>query len=318
MKWKYKSLLQNVISLLPDKISYPVYYYIQRNFGRLKNTNPLKKLASGVEAWNFIIKSGFNPTEKVFLEIGTGYVPIIPISYWLMGAKKVITIDINPYLKDELLFESIDFICNNQKQVISLFGDFLVTERFNKLVEANHRSEFDPDHFLSMMNIQYISPCDASKTNFPSQTIDICTSYNVLEHIPPSVIQSIVIEGRRILTKDGLMVHKIDYSDHFSHTDKNISPLNFLKYSDYKWNKFAGNRYMYMNRLRHDDMKDIFLTNGYTLIDEKCNLDQLLLTQIKSRDFFIDNKFSDKSDECLANTDSWVSFSVKLPDSSLC
>ena len=50
----------------------------------------------------------------------------------------------------------------------------------------------------------------------------------------------------------------VDYSDHFSHSDQTISSINFLRYSDDEWQRYAGNRYMYMNRLRHDDVLALF------------------------------------------------------------
>ena len=64
----------------------------------------------------------------------------------------------------------------------------------------------------------------------------------------------------------------IDYSDHFSHSDKSISSVHFLQFSDGKCNKIAGNRYMYMNRLRHDDFVSLFQDlNNHILINEPTN-----------------------------------------------
>jgi hypothetical protein len=65
--------------------------------------------------------------------------------------------------------------------------------------------------------------------------------------------EKIINEGNRILSEEGLFVHLIDCSDHFSHNDKSISRINFLQYNVTQWNKLAGNRYVYVNRLRHDD-----------------------------------------------------------------
>jgi hypothetical protein len=60
----------------------------------------------------------------------------------------------------------------------------------------------------------------------------------------------------------GLFVHFIDHSDHFSHSDATISPINFLKHCESDWQGYAGNRYMYMNRLRHDDMIELIRESG--------------------------------------------------------
>ena len=55
-----------------------------------------------------------------------------------------------------------------------------------------------------------------------------------------------------VLKKSGYISARIDYSDHYSHTDRNISELNFLKYSEKQWQNY-NNTYLYQNRLRHDD-----------------------------------------------------------------
>ena len=124
-------------------------------------------------------------------------------------------------------------------------------------------------------NIEYIAPGDASKTRLPNACIDFQTSNAVsFEHILRSILVDIVKEGNRILRDCGLCVHRIDYSDHFSHTDKSISSINFLQYSDDEWDRYAGNRYMYMNRLRHDDyITKLFGDNGQNILKMEPRID---------------------------------------------
>ena len=38
----------------------------------------------------------------------------------------------------------------------------------------------------------------------------------------------ILLGVHRLLVPNGILTAKIDYSDHYSHTDRNISKLNFL------------------------------------------------------------------------------------------
>ena len=45
-----------------------------------------------------------------------------------------------------------------------------------------------------------------------------------------------------------------------------IYPINFLQYSDAKWDRYADNRYMYMNRLRHDDFLALFHSSGHKIL----------------------------------------------------
>ena len=99
MHWKLRATSQNTVSLLPTSFSYAAYYWIQRHFGGLRQTNPVSRLSAGIETWKLIQKAGYDPVEKVFFEVGTGREPVVPMAYWLMGAKKTITIDVNPYIK---------------------------------------------------------------------------------------------------------------------------------------------------------------------------------------------------------------------------
>src|SRR5262245_9797031 len=107
MRWKTKARIQNAIARLPSRASYAAYYWIQRHFGGLRDGSPLSRMAAGVEAWKRIAKQGVDPAGKVFFEVGTGREPLVPICFYLMGAGRTITVDLNPYLKDELIQETL-------------------------------------------------------------------------------------------------------------------------------------------------------------------------------------------------------------------
>ena len=61
----------------------------------------------------------------------------------------------------------------------------------------------------------------------------------------------------------------IDYSDHYSHTDKNIHPLNFLKFKENEWNKKYNHQCHFQNRLRHSDYKMLLIDIGFNITFEK-------------------------------------------------
>jgi len=180
-------------------------------------------------------KRNRSPSGKVFLEVGTGRVPLVPLAYWLMGAESTITIDLNHYLKEELIAEHLRYIVENEEEILELFGSLIDRGRFNDLLNVAKTFKSSAYEFLDLCRIIYIAPGDAANTNLPEHHIDFHTSYTVFEHIPPNVLVRILREGNRIIKGNGLFVHRIDYSDHFSHSDKNISAINFLQYSDDEW-----------------------------------------------------------------------------------
>ncbi len=122
----------------------------------------------------------------------------------------------------------------------------------------------------------------------------------------PEVLQKIMAEGNRIVKENGLFVHRINYTDHFSHSDKSISALNFLQYSDGEWDKYAGNRYMYMNRLRHDDYIGLFQSAGHRIVAEYPDVDRQLTDLLQHGSVRLNERFREKSQEVLSTTGAWI------------
>jgi hypothetical protein len=80
-------------------------------------------------------------------------------------------------------------------------------------------------------------------------------------------IQRILKECYRILKGNGIMSFQIDYQDHYSYFDQNISVYNFLLYSDKSWSRFSSTL-NYQNRLRHRDYMDLFQDAGFEVVVE--------------------------------------------------
>lgn len=306
MNWKIKSWVQNFIASLPSALSYSAYYWIQRHFGRLKSSIPLHRFKAAAEMWRLILSLGMNPNGKTFFELGTGRVPNIPITIWLLGGKGTVTVDLNPYLKEDMLLESLDYMFNNKEEIKKILDPFLVTDHFNELEMLWRSGKASMNSVLEFCNIEYIAPADAANLEIDNFSIDFYTSFVVLEHIPPKLIEKIIEESNRIVKKEGLFIHRIDYGDHFAHTDLKISKINFLQYSDLEWEHFAGNRYMYMNRLRHDDFLKLFQSLNQIVLIDKPDIDVGSLDLLKSNSFHLDKKFTGKSETILATTSSWL------------
>ena len=305
MKWQLKAKIQNLVNIFPSSLSYSTYYWIQRNFGGLRKDrlSPINRLEAGIESVKRIEQVGRSPVGATFLEIGTGRRLNTPLAFWLLGAEKVITVDLNPYLKEELVRADLDYLIKNKTEIESLFENRIFNNRLDALLEFIE-SPYQIKALLEFLKIEYIAPGDASHLNLPENSVDFHTSYTVLEHIPPEIIKAILKEGQRILKNDGLFIHKIDYSDHFSHSDKSISSINFLQFSDNDWDKIAGNRYMYMNRLRHDDFINLFQDLNFKVLIEEPDIDKNLIAQ--KLNFELNPRFASKSDEVISTIGSWI------------
>lgn len=182
---------------------------------------------------------------------------------------------------------------NNQVVVdLNLMIDFElvnnVSNQLSKLVALKSKVKINSIKELALYGIEYRAPYNADKTNFEDKTFDACISTNTLEHIPKESIISIFSELHRILKDDAIISAKIDYSDHYAHTDKKISLLNFLKYDEKTWKKYNHNCH-YQNRLRHNDYIEIFNNCGfevleYDLVMKEENIPSKLIDMFKDKD----------------------------------
>jgi len=306
MHWKLKARIQKLVSLLPSSASYATYYWLQRHLGGLRKIDPIDRLSAGVEIWKRIGRHGQDPAGRVFLEIGTGRVPLVPMAYWLMGAKRTITYDLNPYVKEELIRESLQHISYKAEKIRALFGSLLDGKRYDLLLALGESRTMSTRGLLDLCSIDYVAPGDAGKTGLPSNSVDFHTSYATLEHIPPEVLKRIFEEGNRIVNRRGLFVHRIDYSDHFSHSDPTVPAINFLQFSDEEWNAYAGNRYMYMNRLRHDDFMRILQSAGHRVLETELDADVRSRELVRKGILKLNERFKAKPEEILAIIGSWI------------
>ena len=303
MKWTHKARIQNAIAGLPFG-SAAVYYAVQRLFGGLRKgrNNPVDRFAAAVRIVEAIDRAGQSITGKRFLEVGTGHLANVPTALWLMGAGETVTVDVNRYFSQTLMAESTEYLRRHVEEVSSLFGarahDSDFRRRLQKLLEFSGSAA----ELLAMMNVRYLCPCDATALPVPDDSFDFHISNTVLEHIPPVVLSGILREAKRVLANDGMVVHIVDLSDHFSHDDGSISAVHFLKYKDEEWTRIAGNRFMYQNRLRAPDYLEIFREAGVSLLEVESIVDE---RSFKSLDdgFSVDSRFATLSREELATTE---------------
>lgn len=309
MNWRQKSGIQNAIAKLPSGFSYAVYYFVQRKWGGLRNITPIGGLTAGIKIAQYIRKQGQFLEAKTFLEIGTGRRLNLPIALWLCGASKIITVDLNLYLKSELVFDDISYIRNNQKKIKTLFAEEsqkpVWRERFARLLGTENNLQ----RLLAVMDIRYLAPADATCLDLESKSIDYQISLDTFEHIPPGTLEKILKEGCRLLKQKGLFIHCVDFSDHFSHSDKSISAINFLQFNENEWKRLAGNMYMYQNRLRIDDMADLFRKANLDILSADTKIDAGAFERLKNG-FLLDGRFESKPIDVNATTNVWIVASV--------
>ena len=243
INWKLKAVLYKLFEIFKLKKS---FYLIQKKITKrsLVNISEINKL------WNFHYNSIKKFNCKEILEIGAGksLEQNIFLSYVLENKINQTTIDITNML-------DFDLVNQASKQIAKIL---------NKEEKGIVKSTAD---LFNLYNIKYIAPYSLDDLINDNKKFDICISTTTLEHFKYNEILLFLNKLKKILLGKKLISSVIDYSDHYSHTDKNISELNYLSYTKEEWNKF-NNFYLYQNRLRHQDYRSLFLKNNYNLETE--------------------------------------------------
>src|SRR4029077_20057788 len=104
MKWQVKAALQFTLSRLPFR------HYIYRRLQEVTSSNVLDindqygmkcKLLKRVQGQGLPIE------RKEFLEVGTGWYPVLPLMLYLLGPRRTVTVDVNPWLTLRALSETL-------------------------------------------------------------------------------------------------------------------------------------------------------------------------------------------------------------------
>jgi hypothetical protein len=239
--WRLKS---KIFSFIDSFNAQPLLYFLQKNVTKRSRIKELDVNDNWVAHRFALIE---NQCTSLVFEFGAGK-SLAQNLYLSNIVDRQIVVDLNPMIDIELVDQARSLLTNKVK-----------------LRSANNIKSLSD---LKNYGIDYKAPYDASKTNLDNKSIDACISTNTLEHIPKESIQDIFLELFRTLKDTGIVSAKIDYSDHYAHTDSTISLLNYLSFSEKEWKKHNHNCH-FQNRLRHNDYKRIFIDCGFEIVSEK-------------------------------------------------
>ncbi len=114
------------------------------------------------------------------------------------------------------------------------------------------------ESLLENANVKYLTNGTSSLCEIPDHSVDFCWSQVVLEHVPYLEFPEFVAQLHRVLSKDGIGVHSIDFRDHLG------GGLNNLRFSERLWeSSLFHNSGFYTNRIRPRVMIDMFKAAGF-------------------------------------------------------
>ena len=235
MNYRLKLLCTWILEFLPFRDS--IHFFIQKNITRsLSIDKKYIKICDAIAKKHLKNFQKFNGNDSIFLlDFGSGWrlvYPLIMTKY----CEKVVASDIK----------------NNARKEINI--------------------QIENCLQIPLEKIDYITPCDISKTNFDDKSFNLITSNSVLEHIPRELIPKVASECYRLLTDNGICSFHIAHQDHWSHNDSNLEKMNYLKFSEFKW-KFLNPPLNFQNRMLQSEYIKIFEEVGfkYKVTSKKVN-----------------------------------------------
>ncbi len=243
MNHKTKTLIFKILDILPDSFGFYIYHKLQQ-FS--ENSNLKIKIDSSESTFNSFQKicSTLNIQIKgsSILEIGSGWLPIMPYFFVYKGlAKSIYTYDLNTHY---------------QKKFIRDFN-IVFTAQYNIEIKTSNKKYNLPDnvHYFPSQNI----------INSQLADVQIVFSRFVLEHVTPDDIYDMHKKFKTDLAKGSIVIHFISPSDHRAYSDSSLSLQDFLQYSEKEWNTIQT-KFDYHNRLRLPQYIDIFKSLDYEIL----------------------------------------------------
>ena len=222
LSWKHKSLAFRLLEHAPPKLLYLAQKHLSgRSNVSFMAINPV---------WEFHDRNISEQGAKRLIEFGAGKSLAQNLYFSRRGVEQVL-VDLHPMLELDLVNKAI-------ARLVALG------------VDIDPKPVRSLDELEKLHGIAYRAPYDMRGTDFEDGSFDGCISTSTFEHIPPADLKTILLELKRIIRSGGFISAHIDYSDHYEHTDKSITRLNFLRFDDRQWRRH-NHLHHFQNRLRH-------------------------------------------------------------------
>ena len=258
--WKLKYRLINLASRLP--LHERLHYLGQKMLGRQRLDGP-EMLRRATEVFRLLHYAGGRVQGRDVLEIGTGWFPFVPLLAHLLGARRVFTVDIHPWLTLRHTRQTVDAIRDLADTAAAKLGvepaEFSL--RADDLAHRAGKAREIADIF-GPAQIHYLPRTDLLEADMPPNSLDAVFSSNVLEHIPPDTLSAIHRKTAQLVRAGGFAVHRFNPGDHFANLSG--STIRFLECDDREWQGLGGRGLSYHNRLRTCEHAELIRETGWT------------------------------------------------------
>jgi SAM-dependent methyltransferase len=256
MKWRVKALAQGALSHVPA--GEQLNRLVERCLGRgLTDAYLAEVVETAREHLRIVEQYGLAGETLRAFEFGAGRHLLKLLLLSLYGWNHQLAFDLRPLANVQLVNEALAGL----RERPTILG----------------KTTKDPRPIESLADLQlhygisYSAPADARATGLADASIDVVSSTDVLEHIPPVDLRAILRESYRILAPGGIAIHTVNCMDHFASFDQSISIYNFLQFSEAEWRKY-NSLIHFQNRMRHREYVELFAEVGFEVLEQNLHL----------------------------------------------
>jgi SAM-dependent methyltransferase len=281
MKWMLKAAAQKVISCLPWAHQFNFllqrYVTIGKELSYAFVEDRLMHAARHVQACERFHKRPLWEIEV--LEIGTGWYPIVPIALFLMGANAIETTDIRQLYNRTALAQALRAVLRLHTQ--DRLRALLHTYDANRIAQLKQALQATSTQAaLELLQIQS-TICSYDQMAIAANSKDMVISNNTLQYFPKGSLDPFFLELKRICKPEAILSLAIDLTDEYAQFDAAISPFNFYKYSERRW-QFITSRLGRLNRLRRSDYAALLASHRFQILEaELVQVDAQALQNIR-------------------------------------
>ena len=204
--------------------------------------------------------AGIAPPEVV-VEQGTAWLGLDLVLFHLAGARRIVTYDTMPWLREELLRYNARALSASAETVKRWRGTEpeAVDERAERLERCVDRPW---PALLESLGVTVRVTRSMDRSDLDPRSVDLFYSDSVLQFVAPDDLETLIAQARGFLKPSGVSFHHIDCSDSHAEKDERIPPLAYLAWPEFVWKRMTSRYLNYQNRLRMPQFAAIFARHG--------------------------------------------------------
>jgi hypothetical protein len=165
MNWKLKARIQTLIARLPEAEGQACYYWVQRASGSFRRPEGGSFASLALTLRRHIERQHGTVGGATFLEVGTGRRLTLPVLLWLLGAERIITVDLHRYLRQSVVALDLRALMAEVPELPPAHP--WLPDRWRALRDLLG-SAWGLTELAKLCSIEYQAPADAARLDLPS------------------------------------------------------------------------------------------------------------------------------------------------------